>query len=145
MFLIQSKITDGIYICEITDNFVHYLIVDDYSKATLFKTKELAQRAKKMLKYSHINTKCFKIVNLEQKANKMKIYLVKQTQPAYEYIDKTIYAFKNKADAIKKARELNREYGECCKFSKNFDFVEIEQDYYFENAHYYTVETIELN
>lgn len=73
----------------------------------------------------------------------MKIYLVKQTQPGAEYYDKTIYAFKNKADALRLTRELNREYGECCKFTKDFDFVQVNDDCYFEDAHYYTIEKID--
>lgn len=74
----------------------------------------------------------------------MRIYLVKQTQPSAEYYDKTIYAFANETDAIQKARELNREYGECCEFTKDGDFLQVNDDCYFEDAHYYTIEPIEL-
>lgn len=74
----------------------------------------------------------------------MRIYLVKQTQPSAEYYDKTIFVFKNETDATNKARELNHEYGEFCEFTKDGDFLQIDDGYYFEDVHYYTVESIEL-
>ena len=73
----------------------------------------------------------------------MKVYLVNQTQPEAEYYDKTIYVFLNKEDATNKARELNHDYGEYCDFTAEGDFIQVQDDYYFENVHYYTVEEIE--
>ena len=64
MYLLQSTITDGIFIKQLDNSFIHYLIVDERTKATTFKTKEQARIAKKNLKYSHIHTKYFKIVEL---------------------------------------------------------------------------------
>ena len=76
----------------------------------------------------------------------MTIYLVKQTQPSADYHQMTIYVCSDEEGATNKARELNREYGEGCKFSEDFDFEEIDYDNYcYDDVHYYEVEAMQLD
>lgn len=70
-----------------------------------------------------------------------RVWLVNQTQPGAEYYDKTVYVYGNRDKAQAKARELNKEYGDCCDFTPDGDFIQVKDDCYFDNAHYYTVES----
>lgn len=73
------------------------------------------------------------------------VYLVRQTQPRCDYINTTIYVMTDKDKAIEYARELNKEYGACCKFTDEYDFIEMDEEYYFDDVHYYDVETMKIN
>lgn len=75
------------------------------------------------------------------------VYLVKQTQPSSEYYEKTIYVCTDKDEAYRRARELNKDYGntDSCVFDLDWDFVEMRRDACFECTHYYEVEAIRLN
>lgn len=72
----------------------------------------------------------------------MKVYLVKQTQEDTEYQDKTIYVCSTLDKAIDYCQELNKTYGKGCKFSEDYDFLEI-TDYC--TCHYYDWEAIEVD
>lgn len=76
-----------------------------------------------------------------------KVYLVNQTQPSSDYINRTIYVYTDKNEAVKVCRKLNKEYGdhETCIFNKKEDFIKVNDEYYFEDVHYYTVEEFKLN
>lgn len=75
------------------------------------------------------------------------VYLIKQTQPEEEYYQRTIYVYTDKDEAIKVCRKLNKEYGDhdTCVFNKQGDFVKVNEDYYYDDAHYYEVEEMLLN
>lgn len=73
------------------------------------------------------------------------LYLVNKTQPSKEYYDKTICVLSDYNKAVEYARTLNKEYGENCEFSKEGDFIKVNDDVYFESAHFYTVESMELD
>lgn len=64
MYILQSTITEKVYIQQIDKPFYRFTIVNEKDKATLYKTKEQAKISKNNLKYSHIHTKFFKIVEL---------------------------------------------------------------------------------
>ena len=70
-----------------------------------------------------------------------RVWLVNQTQPGAEYYDKTVFVYDDHDKAQAKARELNKEYGDCCDFTPDGDFIQVKDDCYFDNAHYYTVES----
>lgn len=49
-------------------------------------------------------------------------------------------------EAKERARELNKEYGEGCKFSEDYDFEEVDWDNYcYDDVHYYDVEEMLIN
>lgn len=74
----------------------------------------------------------------------MIVYLVKQTQPSSDYVDKTIYVCSTKKRAQDYARQLNKEYGYGVKFNKDYDFIDVDDslDYV---QHYYTVEAMKID
>lgn len=75
------------------------------------------------------------------------LYVVNQTQPYENYEQTTIAVFTDEADALKLARALNKEYGDTdvCEFDDDWDFVEIKDDGDTEYAHYYEVDSVELD
>ncbi len=77
--------------------------------------------------------------------NKKYVYLVRQTQPVDYYDQKTIAVFDNKAQAEKLARALNKEYGYGVRFDENYDYIEEDDDYDYDNIHYYDIDCQELN
>lgn len=76
----------------------------------------------------------------------MTLYLVKQTQPDENYQETTIYVCSDKEEATRRARKLNKLYGQGCIFSEDGDFEEVDyEDSYVEGVHYYEVEAIQLD
>lgn len=73
------------------------------------------------------------------------VYLVRQTQPSADYIKTTLYVYTDKEKAYKVARALNKEYGENCHFTKEYDFIDVKYDVYFDDVHYYDVQAMKLN
>lgn len=73
------------------------------------------------------------------------VYLVRQTQPSADYIKTTLYVYTDKEKAYKVARALNKEYGENCNFTKEYDFIDVKDDVYFDDVHYYDVQAMKLN
>lgn len=73
---------------------------------------------------------------------KKKIYLVRQTQPADYYDQKTIAVFDNYEQARDLARALNKEYGCGCVFNADWDLVELDDC---DNLHYYDVDEQSVN
>lgn len=76
------------------------------------------------------------------KRNKMKVYLVKQTQPAAYYDDKTIYACTTKEKAREYCRKLNKRYGYGAQFNESWDFVLGSDSEY---CHYYDWECMNVD
>lgn len=75
-----------------------------------------------------------------------RVYLVRQTQPSADYHQQTIYVLTDEDEAKERARELNKEYGEGCKFSEDYDFEEVDWDNYcYDDVHYYDVEEMLIN
>lgn len=82
----------------------------------------------------------------------IKVWLVNQTQNEAgslwdeSYKNETIYVCSTKEEAVRRARELNKEYGHGCIFTEDKDFVEIDyEDTYDEGVHYYTVECMTID
>lgn len=80
------------------------------------------------------------------------VYLVRQTQNNIDacmddiYKNETIYVCSNKDEAIRRARELNKEYGKGCVFNDEWDFEEIDyDDVAYDDLHYYDVETMTVD
>lgn len=78
--------------------------------------------------------------------NKIKgVYIVRQTQPAEYYQDKTIAIFDNKKQAEKLSRALNKEYGYGVRFDKNWNYIESDDDYDYDDIHYYDWDFMAIN
>lgn len=74
-----------------------------------------------------------------------KVYIVRQTQPC-EYIqDKTIAVFDNQEQAEKLSRALNKEYGYGVRFDENYDYIESDDDYDYDDQHYYDWVVMKVN
>lgn len=73
------------------------------------------------------------------------IYLVNETHPSGEHYDKTICILSDYNTAVNHARELNQKYGENCKFSEEGDFIFVDDDCWYEDCTFYTVESMELD
>ena len=71
------------------------------------------------------------------------VYLVRQTQPAEYYDEKTIAVFDTKEQDEKLACALNKEYGKGCEFDDDGKVIEQVGDY--DTWHYYDVDCQELN
>lgn len=67
----------------------------------------------------------------------MKVYLVRQTQIIDGYDEKTIYVCSTKEKAQEYCRKLNKEYGYGVKFNDDWDFVEFDDEYDYDQQHYY--------
>lgn len=72
----------------------------------------------------------------------MYVYLVKQTQPAAYYDDKTIYVCSTKEKAREYCRKLNKQYGYGAQFDENWDFIRGSDSEY---CHYYDWQGIEVD
>lgn len=72
------------------------------------------------------------------------IYAVNQTQcyEEYEYKDKTIHLCSTMEEAQRRARLLNREYGEGCEFSEDGDYIDTTD---WDCFHYYDVEAFQVD
>lgn len=70
------------------------------------------------------------------------IYLVRQTQPIDYYDQKTIAVYDNEQDAVKLARELNKNYACGVVLNDDGDFFELDDA---ENLHYYDVDKQPVN
>lgn len=79
------------------------------------------------------------------KQEKKFIWVVRQTQPADYIQDKTIAVFDNQEQADKLSRALNKEYGFGVRFDENYDYVESDDDYDYDDIHYYDWEKLEIN
>lgn len=73
------------------------------------------------------------------------VYVVRQTQPAEYFQDKPIAVFDNKEQADTLSRALNKEYGYGVRFDENFDFIESDDDYDYDDVHYYDWDFMEMN
>lgn len=73
------------------------------------------------------------------------VFVVRQTQPSDYYQEKTIAVFDNKEQAEKLSRALNQEYGHGVKFDENWDFVDFDESYDYDDQHYYDWEYQEIN
>ena len=73
------------------------------------------------------------------------VYLVRQTQPVDYYDQRTIAVFDDENKALELARALNKEYGYGVRFDENHDFVDYDDDYEYDNVHYYDIDCQELN
>lgn len=73
------------------------------------------------------------------------VYLVRQTQPEEDYNNYTIAVYTDEQDAIALSRKLNKEYGYGVRFDENYDYVESEDDYDYDNIHYYDVDKKTIN
>lgn len=65
------------------------------------------------------------------------VFTVDQTQPTEGYDNQTIYVTSTRKEAERRCRELNKEYGYGCIFSKEGDFEDIKEEA--DSYHYYTV------
>lgn len=75
------------------------------------------------------------------------VWVVKQTQPSEGYNHSVVKVFSTEEKANEYARQLNKEYGSGCIFSKDYDFEEvdygnIEPD---SEIHYYDVDSFEMD
>jgi hypothetical protein len=76
----------------------------------------------------------------------IRVYLVRQTQPSADYHQQTLYVCSSKEEAQRRARELNKQYGEGCKFSEDYDFEDIDwNNYCYDDVHYYDVESMVID
>lgn len=75
----------------------------------------------------------------------MIVYLVRQTQPIDYYDEKTIYVCSTKERAQEYCRKLNKEYGYGVKFDEDWDFVGFDDEYDYDQQHYYDWEQVEVD
>lgn len=78
-------------------------------------------------------------------AEKKYVWLVRQTQPASYYQCQTIAVFDNKKQAERLARLLNKQYGYGVVFNKNYDYIGDDDNYDYDDIHYYDLEKLEIN
>lgn len=77
--------------------------------------------------------------------NKKYVWVVKQTQAECDYREYPIAVYDNEQDATDVARALNKRYGRGCEFTPDWDYDEDANDFEYDDTHYYTVESFELN
>lgn len=75
----------------------------------------------------------------------MLVYLVRQTQITSGYDEKTIYVCSTKERAVEYCRALNKDYGYGVKFNDEWDFVEFDDEYDYDQQHYYDWECMEVD
>ena len=75
----------------------------------------------------------------------MKVYLVRQTQPSSYYESRTVYVCSTEEKARDYARKLNKEYGYGVKFNKNYDFVDFDESFDYDDQHYYDFESMNVD
>lgn len=73
------------------------------------------------------------------------VWVVRQTQPCEYYQDKPIAVFDNKEQAQKLSRALNKEYGFGVRFDEDGDYIESDDDFDFDDQHYYDLAYFEIN
>lgn len=76
---------------------------------------------------------------------KQYVWAVRQTQPAEYYQDRTIAVFDNQEQAERLARSLNEQYGYGVRFDENHDYIESDDDYDYDDVHYYDWVKLEIN
>lgn len=75
----------------------------------------------------------------------MIVYLVKQTQPSEYFESRTIYVCSTEERAREYARKLNKQYGYGVKFDENYDFIDFDEKYDYDDQHYYDIEKIKVD
>ena len=75
----------------------------------------------------------------------MQVYLVKQTQPSCDYDNQTIYVCSTFERATEYARKLNKKFGQHCQFDEDWDFIDVDDSYDWDNVHFYTVESMTVD
>lgn len=81
----------------------------------------------------------------EKRNDEQRVWLVKQTQPSADYIARTIYICSTQERAMEYARRLNKRWGANCHFDENWDFVDVDNTYYFDDVHFYNVESMPID
>lgn len=77
--------------------------------------------------------------------DKKTVWLVRQTQPVDYYENRTIYVCSTKERAVEYCRKLNKTYGYGVRFDENYDYIDYDDDYDYDNVHYYDWESMEID
>lgn len=75
----------------------------------------------------------------------MQVYLVKQTQPSCDYDNQTIYVCSTLEKANEYAQRLNKKFGANCQFDEDWNFIDVDDSYYWDDVHFYSVESMKVD
>lgn len=75
----------------------------------------------------------------------MHIFVIKQYQPCADYHGEPIAAFDSYEKAVEQCKKLNKKYSQGVEINDDYYDFEIEEGYYYDDIHAYTIECFELN